>query len=245
MLQEQANRVYQSLGRLIEEMPAIRSGAPFTSEQLQWLGRAYALIHRVDAQDAKEFKTLTDRMSVAYASRDGAWRSAQAILFRALAVAEESAPTASKGAFIPVGNAFDVASEMSKIFGGARNDLLLVDPYMDEGALIEFAVLADEGVAIRLLTDAGSYKPGLPPTASRFADQYKEKRPLQLRMSPKRTLHDRIILIDGGAHVYLVTQSFNAIAARSPASIVRVDPETARLKADAYEALWKAATVVV
>jgi len=51
-------------------------------------------------------------------------------------------------------------------------------------------------------------------------------------------LHDRLIVVDGKI-VWTLTQSLNAFAARSPASLVRVDPETAALKVAAYEQLWK------
>jgi hypothetical protein len=57
-------------------------------------------------------------------------------------------------------------------------------------------------------------------------------------------LHDRLIFIDG-AQVWLASQSFNALAARSPASIIEIDADTAQLKFDAYEALWSTATVIV
>jgi hypothetical protein len=40
---------------------------------------------------------------------------------------------------------------------------------------------------------------------------------------------------------WVLTQSLNAFAVRSPASLVRVDDQTASLKIPAYEAIWVAA----
>jgi hypothetical protein len=43
-----------------------------------------------------------------------------------------------------------------------------------------------------------------------------------------------------GKVVWALTQSMNALAARPPATIVRIDPDTAALKIAAYEAMWQA-----
>jgi hypothetical protein len=50
-------------------------------------------------------------------------------------------------------------------------------------------------------------------------------------------LHDRLIIVDG-AQVWVLTQSLNAFVVRSPATIVRVDGETAALKIKAYQDIW-------
>ena len=52
-----------------------------------------------------------------------------------------------------------------------------------------------------------------------------------------------LIAVDGN-EVWLLTQSLNAIAARSPATIVRIDPETATLKIAAYDLMWQAAVPI-
>mgnify|MGYP001290746529 CR=1 FL=1 len=57
-----------------------------------------------------------------------------------------------------------------------------------------------------------------------------------------RTLHDRLIAVDDSI-VWVLTQSLNAFATRSPASIVRVDDQTAALKIAAYADVWPKAAV--
>jgi hypothetical protein len=163
------------------------------------------------------------------------------IVRRALAKAELKAPATAQGSFIPAGNVFDAMAAIGKILGGATRDVLIVDPYMDERALTDFAPLVPEHVAIRLLSDLDSVKPTLRPAAARWAAQYGTSRPLAAKLAPARTLHDRLIAIDG-ATVWVLTQSLNAFATRSPASIVRVDDETANLKIAAYQAMWGHAT---
>jgi hypothetical protein len=85
-----------------------------------------------------------------------------------------------------------------------------------------------------------SRKPTLQPAAKRWETQYGDKRPLEVRLAPPRSFHDRVIIIDQMA-VWILTQSLNAFATRAPASIIRVDPDTAALKIAAYEEVWTGA----
>ena len=71
-------------------------------------------------------------------------------------------------------------------------------------------------------------------------DQYGGTRPLAAKLSAARSLHDRLIAVDG-AQVWVLTQSLNGFAVRSPATIIRTDAETAGLKIAAYAVLWNAA----
>jgi hypothetical protein len=167
-----------------------------------------------------------------------------AVLYRSLAVAELKAPESAAGAFIPAGNAFDAFAALGKVLGGAQRDLLVIDPYMDEKILTDFGALPAEPVTLRLLADEATHKAGLPPAAQAWTKQHIGVRPVALRLAPPRTLHDRLIIADS-ADAWVLTQSFNAFATRAPASIVRVDPETAALKVSAYEAIWSAAKVLV
>jgi hypothetical protein len=71
--------------------------------------------------------------------------------------------------------------------------------------------------------------------------QYGTPRPLEERLTPARSLHDRLLVVDGTS-VWTFGQSLNAIAVRAPTSLVRVDSETAALKVAAYSDMWAAAT---
>jgi hypothetical protein len=90
---------------------------------------------------------------------------------------------------------------------------------------------------VRLLADQNGVKPTLQPAAARWAAQYAQSRPLEVKLTAAKTLHDRLIVVDG-LTAWVLTQSLNAFAARSPASIVRVDDDTAALKIAAYQDIW-------
>jgi hypothetical protein len=102
-------------------------------------------------------------------------------------------------------------------------------------------VLAPEGVMVRILSDAGTVKPSLKPAAESWAKQYNGGRPLEVRLAIAKSLHDRLIAVDD-AQAWTLTQSLKDFAARSPATIVKVDAETAALKIGAYAAIWQNST---
>lgn len=227
------------LGNLVATMPNLTTN-PTSPAVQQWLGQAYAHAELVlDATDLTTFKTAAARLETSFGSHYE--KSIALLLHRALAKAELKAPISAQGAFIPAGNAFDAFAIVGKVLAAATRDLLIVDPYMDEKALTDFVPLAREGVAIRLLADQAGHKPTLKPAAARWAAQYGIIRPLQARLTAPHILHDRLIAVDGSV-VWTLTQSLNAFAARSPATIAHIDPETAAMKIPAYEAMWQAAT---
>jgi hypothetical protein len=132
---------------------------------------------------------------------------------------------------------------IGKVLQSARSDILIVDPYMDEKALTVYGVLAAEKIELRLLADATQRKPSLAPTVAAWKAQHGATRPLDARLAPARQLHDRLILVDN-SEAWTLTQSLNAFADRSPASIVKADAETSKLKVAAYSDLWSRATPI-
>jgi hypothetical protein len=142
-----------------------------------------------------------------------------------------------------VGASFDAYSALSKILGGAAKDVFIVDPYLDETVLVEFGRTASEGVLLRLLADEAHVKSSLEPAARKWIEQYAAMRPISVRLSPARTLHDRAIFIDG-VTAWTLTQSLKDFAKRAPAELVRVD-DIASLKIASYQMLWERAQVLV
>ncbi|MDX8499884.1 phosphatidylserine/phosphatidylglycerophosphate/cardiolipin synthase family protein [Mesorhizobium sp. VK4C] len=231
-------QLYINLGRLIESAPTGEN----KNEVSQWLGRAYALAMELnELAAAGKLTGISDQ--IPHARGPFLISLAMPILYRLLALAEIRAPASAQGAFINAGNAFDAMAAVGKVLAHAKTVVRIVDPYMDEKALSDFAVLAAEGIQIELLSDAATAKPSLTPAVGRFVQQFGSTRPLTARLAAARSLHDRLIVVDG-ATPWLLTQSLNAFAARSPATIVRIDGDAAPLKIAAYEAYWNAATSI-
>jgi hypothetical protein len=239
----EAQALYVRLGHLIANVPAGLADGDLNTERLQWLAMAYTLVSKLNLTfDAAEIKYESARLHRSFSpeTRENAVTAIVAAVHRALAVAELAAPVTAQGAFIPAGNPFDAHGAFAKVLGGVKSEFLLVDPYMDDKALVEYAVLAPEGITIRLLSDQKGRKPSLTPAIPKWRAQYGTKRPLEARITAPGALHDRLIIVDG-TQVWVLTQSTNAFATRSPASIIRVDDETAKLKVDAYSSIWAAA----
>jgi hypothetical protein len=147
-------------------------------------------------------------------------------------------PSEVGGAYIPIGAALDALKAVAGVLASSKADVLIIDPYMDQTTLGEFAVTAPVNIPIRLMADQASSKPDLPPAVQRFIKQFGATRPLHARLAPPLSMHDRLIIVDRN-QVSIVTQSFNKLAARSPASILRVtDPDIAQSKIAFYEDLW-------
>jgi hypothetical protein len=237
--------LYVQLGRLIESMPDL-TVYPQAATATQWLARGYALTAVISIVDAASIKDAMGWLASPDQSREVKQAYAQTVaqsLHRALAVAELSAPATAQGAFIPAGNAFDGFAAVGKVLSSGKGRLLIVDPYLDEKVLTDFAPLAVEGVTIWLLADQQSVKPSLQPAVARWSAQYGAKRPIEAKLAAPRALHDRLIIVDG-QEAWDLTQSLNAFAARAPASIVRSGPEQAALKIPYYEGTWASAAAI-
>lgn len=236
--------LYQQIGRLLEAPPDLSTYQACARPQaLQWLGRAHALVKVTNVGagfDAIAFTTSMDQM------RSAAWPSAVTsifqILYRALGHCELQLPSGATGSFVPVGNSFDAFAALSKVFCAAMADVLIVDPYMDHAALVDFGTAVPEGVPLRLMADSNDYKATLRPAAEKWVAQYGSRRPLEVRLAPPKNLHDRAIFIDR-REAWTLTQSLKDFAKRAPAEIVRADA-IAALKINAYESIWATATVL-
>jgi len=235
--------LYVQLGQIITEMPDLRNHGWNSPTGQQWLGRASALVEAAgDMADAINFKTTAQGLSSnAYVpGHDSAVQRMTAILYQALARAEMRAPATSRNGFIPTGEPYTALSAVARAFGDASQSIFIIDPYADVNLLDEYVLQAREGISIQILADAQGVKPGLAPAMQRWVTQFSTNRPLEIRLAPARTLHDRLIIVDG-VTVWSIGQSFNALAVRSPTALVRVDQETAALKVAAYDQVWFAA----
>lgn len=237
--------IYVNFGRLLEEAPNFRASDSLRPEEMKWMARAHALLNAAGMKmEAATVQVQMDMIMTASPFTRGDYADKLlAAVHRALAAAELSAPSAVRGAFISAGSAFDAMAVVGRVLATATRSARIVDPYMDEKALTDFALLADPSVRIELLADAATVKPTLNPASTRWKAQYQQDRHLEARLSAPKALHDRLIIIDGTS-VYTLSQSLNAFAARSPASIIRIDGDASGLKIAAYETFWQAATAL-
>ncbi|WP_316200437.1 MULTISPECIES: phosphatidylserine/phosphatidylglycerophosphate/cardiolipin synthase family protein [unclassified Bradyrhizobium] len=234
--------LYLQLGQLAETMPDLsRAGDWSTPDGQRWLGRLGAI--------ADSHGKAGDRVVLAVStqflggvSHDQNAQTIKAVLYRLLATAELAAPAAVQGRFIAAGDALGALGAVSKVFGTAKQDLLLIDAYADHVVITDFVISAPERVQIRILgANRESRKAALKPAVDRWAQQFGTTRPLSVRVAPAAALHDRLILIDG-VDVWSIGQSFNGVAKSSHTSLMKADPDLAEQKIIAYGLIWDNAT---
>ncbi len=244
--------LYMQLGQLVSETPKdLFVEGPLTPGTYRWLGRADALIKAegegkfdpIIAMDAIAFRSAADSLGMP-TMRAYYGHEIVAILHRVLARVELKVPAGERGGFIGPGAPFDALQTVSRVLREATKDVLFIEAYMDATLLTDFVPLTPSGVAVRLLADVATSKPAaIKPAAERWIKQSRQK--LEVRLSPPRALHDRLVIVDGGARVWNLSQSWNHLAARSPASLTRFDADIAAQKRDYYGTLWASSTPLV
>lgn len=233
--------LYHHVGQLLEGMPEYIDRQPEGQEHQVWQAKALAALESdgiASIRDASDFRHYVDQARRGYRSTS-ALRLRQA-LANLLARLELRLPAEQRGAFISVGNDFSAFATLASVIGEARDNLLVVDPYLSHEAITRFIVAAPQGVSIRLLRDGEGRQQaltaGLVAAMGAWNAQYGDRR-MEIRSAPARSLHDRAIFIDHTS-AFTVSQSLKDIAARSPAIVQRVEPDLAVEKIAAYEAIW-------
>lgn len=227
-------KIFFELKDLEATLPTIADA----QDAMIWGGKLYALTRAMNepalsARVGSDLPILSNRMLLSKVILN-----MTTVLYQALALAEQNVPTVTSGSFIPTNGHFEAFSYLGRIFKNAKRDILIVDPYLDDTALTDFCLLANEGTHIRLLADAQGVKASLNPAVKRWSLQYSQKRPLTVKVAPPKTLHDRSIFIDQN-EAWILTQSLKDIAQRSPASITKVDADLTSMKIQAYEEIWE------
>ncbi len=239
---EREKHWYSELGGLLATAPDL-SVAQLAPAALTWVGRVNALLLEMgETLLAAEFKFAFDRrLGTQLDSPVSMAEKMRTPMYLALGIAERTAPVTSRGAYIPVGSAHDALIAISAVLGNAAKDVFIIDPYMSQVVLNDFALSLGEGVSLRLMSGHKKTFPDLEP-ALRAWRQQRTTRPVEVRIAQQATLHDRVIIIDGNA--WSLSQSFNALAKRSPATLQPFDPEIGFLKCAYYEDVYTAAKVM-
>jgi len=234
----EAEERYAHLKELAANIPDFgnRARANNDPKVLEWLGRLHALLdNRAFGIAAIQVSVSSDSLGTAL--HDGNVQSIVNSLYRAIAKVELSLPQSSRGTFIPAGNSYDAITALARILGEAKNSVLIVDPYMGPKVLQNFVIQSKEGIQVALLGAQGRVQSGFEPVAKAWIAQYGGSRPLIVRYADSKLLHDRLVSVDDQS-VWDVSQSFEHLAARSPATLSKADADTAKMKIEAYTAIF-------
>jgi hypothetical protein len=156
----------------------------------------------------------------------------------AYAYLELKVPAASQGAFIPPGEMFKGYAAIVSIVKSAEIDLLIVDPYSDATLFTEIAPMIPDGVTLRCLTSKQNFRELSAASGKWISTGEQRARPVEVKTAPKRTLHDRYIIVDG-LSVWHISQSIRDLAARSSAAVTQDRTDLAEQKIEFWEESWK------
>ncbi len=242
---------------LINNIPDLAREPPTPKVQF-WLGEASGFIK--ESGELGEFNKLmleigkleifTDR-ELFIKERMNATFNIRAVLFRVQTImqikaieakdaevkaAKVQTPDVSQEFFIGVGKSFDFFKAISNIFGQATKEILIVDPYLDNKILTKFAEIVEEKITIKLLTNTKSHNRGtIQPAFEEWVTQYGSIRPIELRIAPNNSLHDRLVIVDK-IGVWMLSQSFKDFAIRADGNIMPLQQPD--LKLEACNAIW-------
>jgi hypothetical protein len=229
---------YFALGNLVAEQPDLAAG-PLTPDKKAWLRRAAALVQSsASLADALQFRLAIENLEDILRGRHA--KTIATVVQRALAKAELGVPPEARGAFIIANNAFDVFAAVRKVLNTAEADILLVDAQVDATVLTDYAVLAPDGVAVRLLTGADGNNASLEAAARNWQQRFGDERPLMIHLADAAMLQDRSIVVDNFT-AWLLSASFSDLAQDKRTTLMRLPPEAAQEKLAAYAATWEAA----
>lgn len=236
-----SEQIYALLQEVIRTAPPFDYEAPLSMDDLRWLARAETLIEASDsASDLISFRVAKEGINTYTHSRN----KIMGPLLNVLERVELYAPRSSQGRFVAPGDTWNGYAALVRLMQPACDDLLIVDPYLSSGLFLELLPHTNATTVRCFATKQKSYHDALSAAFVKWrSDSLGAEKPVEFRYAPERSLHDRLVIIDR-AKVWLVSQSFKDIAARSPASLLQADPEMAAMKVAHYTDLWAQGTPI-
>jgi galactokinase/mevalonate kinase-like predicted kinase len=104
-----------------------------------------------------------------------------------------SAVTVEREGLFVAGQHFDALQLAVQVFSRAKQDIVIIDAYIDH-RLLQLLAMKHEAVRARILTSTRSLPPDIPTLAGAFNKQYGQKGALSVRTS--NAFHDRFLIID-------------------------------------------------
>lgn len=229
---------YAELKALVDNAPDLIACDVHAPEVRRWLSRAYVAVETVSGLvDAVKFSVSSDNLDSVL--RKGNAQTIMGCVNRALSRVEAQLPVANGNAFIAPGDFWSAFVSISGLFSLAQRDLLVVDPYLDDTVLRDYAGHLPGGASLRLLTTGVAKRFGILEPAIEKWNATHSTRSVELCVAPKGLIHDRVICIDGNT-AWIVTQSLKDLGAKAPATVMRFDDQLTPDKIAAYERLWNA-----
>ena len=215
----------------LKEMPTDQYILDMSDDVSSWLGRISALINLIN-DPRKEIEIYSINNSL---MSNNPFQSIQALkrlkLLLHTTINELKLKTSdSSSRFIPQGEVFQYFAELQKIIKSAKEELFIVDPYIDFDFISEYLINTHKGITIKILTKR--YINEILPAMKKFDAQYTTKTEIRSIDS----IHDRYIFVDS-CSCYSSGASFKDGATKSPTTINQIT-DVCDAMLDAYRKKW-------
>lgn len=217
------------LRALLERAPDLENYSPTSREHMVWLAQAHALVSRWDKMEEISFKIACDSLPMTL-TRQTKIGKILGTLHRAIADLELLVPSDIEVSF-GAGNVYNFFKALNKVIASAEKSLLIVDPYLDETVFDHYLNSRQQEVHVRLLVN--NKAENLLPASQKYTAQFGDV--LEIRKS--KTLHDRVIFVDGYV-CWLIGQSVKDAAKAKPTYLVQLPPDVVSAKLENYEEIW-------
>ncbi|MES2207273.1 MAG: hypothetical protein V4525_10850 [Pseudomonadota bacterium] len=223
------------LRALLERAPDLSNYSHSSKEQMVWLAQAYTLIERWSKAEAIGFKSAWELMA-SNIMRDSSLTTIFGAIHRAIADLELKVPSNIEVNF-GAGDVYDFFKALNKVIASAEKSIFIIDPYLDHSVFDHYLNSRQKNTTVRLLLNHNAQK--IIPAAQKYIGQYGAA----LELKESKSLHDRVIFIDGYT-CWLLGQSVKDAAKAKPTYLVPLAPDVVHEKLSHYEEIWNSANVV-
>ncbi len=232
-----------NLDELVRSMPSGDELSIASPENLEWIGRARALIGAWEPARKLEFIHTTENIYLLTRDAHASRLNSHSCIAQMLGTIQEARSTlriiyglrASQS--FDKGHPYDFYNELRKMIETAQTDIFFVDRYMGPDFVDRYLPSVRAGVSIRLLTR--DMIPQLVASVNAFVQQHNSK--IEIRAS--QSIHGRFLSIDVGAQCFLVDASFKDAGANAPVALIELTDTKASSHAQ-YDGIWQSATAI-
>jgi hypothetical protein len=227
-------QLLQELEELLRDMPPAATLGGFVDENLQWFGRARAIVSQWNPITGAIFGNNVEIYFTSGHGSDQAYIAIMTVLYqvRADLKMKTGGPTSVA---VPGARPLEFYDAVRRLLETALTDILFVDPYIGADFVSRYLPHVRAGVTVRLLTR--KYLDKVVPSVEMLARQ--QGLSVEIR---KSVSHDRYVFIDR-RECYHSSASFQDGGKSNPAllsQVMDVFPDTQRI----YESEWTGAEVV-
>jgi hypothetical protein len=214
---------------MANDIPDFQSFSSTSHQHFEWLGKTHALLLRWNDAEADTFRQISGFLGMQL-TREGNVVQLMGILHRALADLQLDTPSKPDQAFGP-GAVYDFFKALKDVLSTATQTVMVVDPYLDDQVFDTYISGIGPSVTVKLLTTKTGDQFG--PALDRYQAQHSQD--IQARKS--KSIHDRVVMIDGRS-CWVLGQSINNAAKSKPTYIAPLSLDTAAEKIRTYQGIW-------